>query len=88
MNEWILCSKRMPVEHDSVWMKLYGTKYWKSNMWKTNSNEVIVTVEFDDGSRATTTSHTNDGEWQIEKKRKIFNCKVIAWMPLPLSYRK
>lgn len=88
MNNWILCSERIPAEHDSVWMKHYGTEHFKKSMWKTKSDEVIVTVEYDDGTRATMTSHTNDGEWRIEKESRIVNCKVIAWMPLPLPCNK
>lgn len=83
MDEWILCSERMPEEHDSIWSKHYGTEYFKKSMWKTESDEVIVTVKYSDGTREVATSHTNDGKWRIEKER-IVPCKVVAWMPLPL----
>lgn len=83
MNDWILCSNRMPEEHDSMFKKFYGTDKWNNAMWKSNSNEVLVTIEFEDGTRKTEASHTNDGIWRIEKERKTFSCKVIAWQPLP-----
>ena len=83
MNDWILCSNRMPEEHDSMFKKFYGTDKWNNDMWKSKSNNVLVTVEIKDGTRKTALSHTNDGIWRIEKEYKTFSSKVIAWKPLP-----
>lgn len=84
--EWIPVSERLPDEHDSVFAKLYGTDAWKSGYWRRTSNKVLVTVEYNDGTRIVKESHTHDGEW-FDEKRNI-NCKVIAWMPFPKPYNK
>lgn len=83
--EWIPVSERLPEEHDSIFAKLYGTDAWKSGYWRRTSNKVLVTVEYNDGTRIVKESHTHDGEW-FDEKRNI-NCKVIAWMPFPNPYK-
>lgn len=84
--ERIPVSKKLPKEHNSIFAKWYGTDKWNSNLWRTVSNRVLVTVEYDDGTRIVKESHTRDGEWPDEKKCR--NCKVVAWMPLPNPYKK
>lgn len=84
--EWIPVSERFPDEHDSVFAELYGTHAWKSGYWRRTSNKVLVTVEYNDGTRIVKESHTHDGEW-FDEKRNI-NCKVKAWMPLPEPYKE
>lgn len=84
--EWIPVSERLPKEHDSIFAKLYGTDKWDSKLHRTVSNRVLVTVEYDDGTRIVKESYTRDGEWPDEKK--IINCKVVAWMPLPNPYKE
>lgn len=86
VGEWIPISERLPEEHDSIFAKLYGTDKWDSNLWRTVSNRVIVTVKRDDGTRFVKESHTRDGEWADEKK--CIDCKVIAWMPMPEPYKE
>ena len=60
--EWIPVSERLPDEHDSVFAELYGTDVWKSGYWRRTSNKVLVTVEYNDGTRIVKESHTHDGE--------------------------
>lgn len=84
--EWIPVSERLPKEHDSIFAKLYGTDKWDSKLHRTVSNRVLVTVEYDDGTRIVKESYTRDGEWKDEKK--IINCKVVAWMEMPEPYKE
>ncbi len=84
--EWIPVSKKLPDEHDSIFAKLYGTDKWDSKLHRTVSNRVLVTVEYDDGTRIVKESYTRDGEWKDEKK--IINCKVVAWMEMPEPYKE
>lgn len=84
---WIPVSKRLPEEHDSIFAKLKGTDKWDKAMFEKTSDEVNVTIEYDDGSRKTTTSYTLDGVWKIEKEQRVAKRKVIAWKPLPEAYK-
>ena len=83
---WIPCSERLPEEHDSIFKKYKGTDKWDNAMFESISGEVIVTVEFEDGTRKTMTSYTTDGKWSCEKEYRI-KMKVIAWCPLPEPYK-
>ena len=85
-NRWIPCSEIMPEEHASIFAKFRSTDRWNSAMFEKVSDDVNVTIEFEDGTRKTATSKTLDGKWKIERKRKTFSCKVIAWQPLPKPY--
>lgn len=82
-RKWILCSERMPEEHDSIFSKLYGTEKWRNAMFRRSSRTVIITVEHKDGTRQTAPCHTIDGEWNQSMKGMG---KVLAWMPLPPAY--
>lgn len=84
--EWIPVTERLPEEHDSIFAHWYGTDNWNRAYWRTTSDTVIVTVEFNNGNRVVKTSYTHDGEWYDEKRNS--NCKVIAWKPLPKPYRE
>ena len=86
--EWIPVSERLPDEHDSLFAKFYGTDKWNDALWKTQSKEVLVTVEFEYGIRSVTSSYTTDDKWEIEKRVKFRKCKVVAWMPLPEPYKE
>ena len=79
-QKWILCSERMPEEHDSIFSKFYGTEKWRDAMFRKTSKTVIITVEHRDGTRQTAPCHTIDGEWNQSMKGMG---KVIAWTPLP-----
>lgn len=86
--EWIPVSERLPEEHDSIFAKLYGTDLWGNNLWRARSEEVLVTLEYEDGIRTVKSSHTTDGKWWIEKKTTLSKFKVIAWMPMPEPYKE
>ena len=82
-HEWIPCSERMPEEHDSIFEKFKGTYKWRSAMFEKMSDNVNVTVEFEDGVRMSMKGYTVDGKWKPDTAVK---CRVIAWMPLPSPY--
>ena len=84
--KWIPCSKRMPEEHDSIFAKLKGTDKWKTGMFEKRSDDVNVTVEFSTG-RIVRTAHTTDGKWILDILKMHPEAKIVAWMPLPESYR-
>lgn len=84
VGEWIPCSERLPKEHDSMFSEYKGTDKWYNGMFEKISDTVIVTAEYDDGSRTTMKGHTVDGKWKLDT---IFKCNVIAWMSLPEPYR-
>lgn len=84
-NGWIPCSVRLPEEHDSIFAKLKGTDKWYDAMFEKISDDVNVTVEFEDGTRKTMTLHTNDGKWNTGNRIAKFN--VIAWQPLPECWK-
>jgi hypothetical protein len=86
--EWIPVSEKLPDEHDGIFAKFYGTDKWDDAFWKTQSKEVLVTVEFEYGIRSVASSYTTDGKWEIEKRVKLKKCKVVAWMPLPEPYKE
>lgn len=86
--EWIPVSEKLPEEHDSIFAKLYGTDRWGNNLWRARSEEVLVTLEYEDGIRTVKSSHTTDGKWWIEKETTLSKFKVIAWMPMPEPYKE
>jgi hypothetical protein len=86
--EWIPVSERMPEEHDSIFARLYGTDKWNDAFWRTKSKEVLVTIEYEDGTRIVASSHTTDGKWSIEKETTLIKFKVVAWMPYPEPYKE
>lgn len=86
VGEWIPATERLPEEHDSIFTKLYGTDKWDSKLHRTVSNRVLVTIKYDDGTRIVEESCTYDGKWRDEKR--IINCKVVAWMPMPKAYKE
>ena len=84
-EDWIPVSKDMPVEYDSVFTRFYGTDKWRDGMWLKSSAKVLVTVEFEDGTRRTETAKTIDGKWATENR--IRKRKVIAWKKMPKEYK-
>lgn len=84
---WIYCGdgKNMPEEHNSIFKPFKGTEKWKQAMFETTSNEVEVTVEFEDGTRKTMTAHTLDGKWKVDTFVKN---KVISWKPFSEPYHE
>lgn len=84
MKKWIPCSEYLPEEHDSMFAKFIGTDKWDNAMFEKISEDVNVTVEYENGKRRTITLHTIDGKWKTDSIAKF---KVIAWQPLPDPYQ-
>lgn len=85
INSWIPVENGLPKEHDSIFARFKGTDKWNNAMFEKTSDDVIVTVQYEDGTRLTKVAHTNDGKWSLTA---YSGCEVIAWMPLPEPYRK
>lgn len=81
---WIPVSERLPEERESMFAKFKGTDKWINAMFEKISDDVLVTVEFNDGSRRTEVSHTIDSEWKFNIS--TLQRKVIAWQPLLKPY--
>jgi len=79
---WISVKDRLPVETHSIFFPWYGKQKWSSAMWKEQSDKVIVTVAFKDGTRLVTTGETHDGVWHTSISR-TFEPEVTHWMPMP-----
>ncbi len=84
IGRWIPCSERLPKEHDSIFAQFKDTDQWSGAMFEKISDDVNVTVEFENGKRKTKTLHTIDGKWSEGNRGVKF--KVIAWQPLPEEY--
>ena len=85
---WIPCdSGLMPMEHDSIFASYKGTRKWKDAMFEKVSDEVNVTVSDENGNSTTTHAHTVDGKWDCDLLKYNKSYKVIAWQPLPTSYK-
>ena len=82
---WIPVEEGLPKEHDSIFAKWKGTERWSNAMFEKISDDVNVTVEYEDGTRNTITMHTLDGKWKYPNR--IIQQKVIAWKPLPAPYK-
>lgn len=81
-TNWISVKDRQPVETNSIFYRFYGTKKWSSAMWREQSDKVLVTVAFKDGTRTVTTGETHDGVWNTTISRTL-EPVVTHWMPLP-----
>lgn len=82
VSHWINVNDRMPVETHSIFWPWYGRKEWSNAMWREQSDKVLVTVTFKDGTRLVTTGETHDGEWHTSIS-KTLNPIVTHWMQLP-----
>ena len=80
--EWILCSERLPEEHEWVGTKKFGT---------TISDKVHITFDVN-GERFVKTLSLQNGELSNYEKQTMDTLykgwKMIAWMPLPEPYRE
>ena len=86
MNDgWIPVEERMPEERDSMFATLKGTDKWSKGMFEKISDDVNVTVEYEDGTRKTISAYTLDGQWKLPSR--ILKQKVIAWCPCPEPYK-
>jgi hypothetical protein len=86
MNDWILVTEKLPEEHPTIFTKYKGTDKWCKGMSENMSDKVIVTVVYENGERRTEVAHTSDGVWKTDYK--IWNPKVVAWMPLPEPFKE
>lgn len=81
--KWILCSEKMPEEHEWVGTKKFST---------TISDEVHVTFEAPNGDRFVKTLSFQNGELSAFEQRVIDTwhggSKPIAWLPLPEPYEE
>lgn len=81
-TKWILCSKRMPEEHEWIGTKEFGT---------TISDEVYVTFENPEGKRFVKHLRFQNGKLsgfdQSEINAFYKGSVPIAWMPLPEPYK-
>lgn len=75
---WISVDEEMPPEHESMFIKLYGTKQWTKAMFRTVSKEVLCRVQYADGSEAVKMLYTRDGDWT---KMGLTSGRVTHWMP-------
>jgi len=78
---WILCSERMPEEHEWLGTKKFGT---------TISDEVYVTFENEKGEKFCNHMTFQNGELSLYDKAFMETwykgSKPIAWMPLPKPF--
>ena len=83
MNKWVSVQERLPTEHDSIFKKLIHTdrSKWNNDMFLSESDYVIVSVTFRDGTRKTGYAHTKDGMWV--GLPMIGGPVVTHWMPMP-----
>ena len=51
INNWIPVEVDLPPEHESMFAKLKGTDKWMDGMFENISDNVQVTVEFENGKR-------------------------------------
>ena len=79
---WISVKDRMPVETHSIFWRLIGSKQWTNAMWREQSDKVLVTVSFKDGTRFVTTGETHDGEWYTTVSRTL-TPEVTHWQEMP-----
>ncbi len=86
VNEWIPVEVAMPPEHDSIFVKFKGTDKWKDGMFENISDNVQVTVEFENGKRLVDMAHTQDGKWKLSTFKVMKPKKVVAWKPLSLPF--
>lgn len=85
--EWIKCKAQMPEEHPSPFAKLKQRDKKYMTFPCSQSYDVLVTYEFEDGSRDVGIASTMDGEWTSHTldffKAGNKHIEVISWMPYP-----
>lgn len=69
-----------------IFAKWKGTEHWSNAMFEKRSDEVLVTVEYPDGTRVTEATYTIDGKWKMIAK--VLGGTVIAWKPFPEPYKE
>lgn len=79
---WISVEDRLPVETHSIFWRFHGTEKWTSAMWMQESDKVLVTVVFKDGTKIVTTGATHDGVWNTSISRAL-EPVVTHWQEMP-----
>ena len=67
-----------------MYAKFMGTTDWHQYMHSKESDPVLATVEYEDGSRECLIMQLRDGEWFKPRSYKEYH--AVAWMPLPKPY--
>lgn len=86
-NKWILCSERLPEEHEEE-NNIYDpyTLAQVDTVIYNISDLVIVTVkDFENDKVFVSDDYTKDGKWS-NYCDDYFN--IIAWMPMPKPYQE
>lgn len=83
--DWITDPNILPPQRDSIFKKFKGTNKWTEGMFEQISDEVIVTLQFSDGKRITTTDRLHDNQWSGRDFDKA--AKVVAWAPMPEPWK-
>lgn len=63
-TKWISVKDRLPEEHPSIFASCYGTEKWAKGMWRNESDRVLVTILFPDGTRTVDKGKLQDGTWK------------------------
>ena len=79
---WISVKDRMPAETHSLFWPWRDSSRWSKAMWKEQSDKVIVSIQFKDGTRIVRTGATHDGKWRTDVSATL-EPVVTHWMPLP-----
>lgn len=82
VSAWVNVKDRLPEEHPSIFAPFYGTDRWYSTMWRTESDRVLVSILFPDGSRTVDKGRLNDGEWRTGVS-PVLRQQVTHWQPWP-----
>lgn len=61
---WISVKDGLPKEHPSIFACYYGTEKWAKGMWRNESDRVLVTILFPDGTRTVDKGKLQDGTWK------------------------
>lgn len=81
MDKWVNVKDQLPPEHTSIFASFKGTNKWIEGMFENISEDVLVTVKFEDGSKKTCTAHTRDGIWS--RIPQVGHPVVTHWIPFP-----
>lgn len=82
VGEWNNVKDMLPVETHSIFWRFHGTEKWTSTMWMQQSDKVLVTVAFKDGTKIVTTGETHDGVWNTRISRAL-EPVVTHWQAMP-----
>ena len=85
-QRWIPVRERLPEEQDSIFAKFKGTDRWNEIMWEKQSQKVLVTVEYEDGTRAVEVANTFDGKWKY--RTAVVDRYPVAWCHFPEPYKE